>query len=40
MRPPRRWSGATRNWEPDALVLLNPGKPTSKKEVDYLHNDT
>lgn len=37
---PERWSGATRNWEPDAVVLLNPGKPTSKKEVDSLHNDT
>lgn len=23
---PKRWSGATRNWEPVACVLLNPGK--------------
>lgn len=37
---PERWSRATRNWEHDGVVLLNPGKPTSKKEVDSLHNDT
>ncbi len=37
---PERWSGATRNWEPDTCVLLNPGKPTSTKEVDSMHNDT
>jgi len=24
---PERWSGNTRNWEPDTTVLLNPGKP-------------
>jgi putative transposase len=30
---PERWSGATRNWEPDTVVLLNPGKPMPKKEV-------
>jgi transposase InsO family protein len=37
---PERWSGATRNWEPDTVVLLNPGKATPKKEVEILHNDT
>lgn len=30
---PERWSGPTRNWEPQKTVYLNPGKPT-KKEVD------
>ncbi len=30
---PERWSGSTRNWRPDEIVYLNPGKPT-KKEVD------
>ena len=24
---PERWRGAIRNWEPDTLVHLNPGKP-------------
>ncbi len=24
---PERWSGATRNWQPDTTVFLNPGKP-------------
>jgi transposase InsO family protein len=24
---PERWSGQTRNWQPDATVSLNPGKP-------------
>ena len=31
---PERWSGPTRNWEPEETVYLNPGKPT-KKEVDH-----
>jgi hypothetical protein len=26
-RHPERWSGATRQWEPDAIVYLNPGRP-------------
>lgn len=30
---PERWSGPTRNWEPEETVYLNPGKPI-KKEVD------
>jgi putative transposase len=30
---PERWSGPTRNWEPEDTVYLNPGKPM-KKEVD------
>jgi len=30
---PERWSGPTRNWEPEEIVYLNPGKPM-KKEVD------
>ena len=25
---PERWSGSTRNWEPEKIVYLNPGKPT------------
>jgi transposase InsO family protein len=29
---PDRWSGSTRNWEPEKIVYLNPGKPM-KKEV-------
>jgi putative transposase len=24
---PERWSGSIRNWEPETVVLLNPGKP-------------
>jgi len=32
-RNPERWSGSTRNWEPEKIVYLNPGKPM-KKEVD------
>jgi len=31
-RHPERWSGLTRNWEPEDTVYLNPGK-TRKKEV-------
>ena len=30
---PERWSGSTRNWEPEGTVYLNPGKPM-KTEVD------
>lgn len=29
---PERWSGPTRNWEPIAAVVLNPGKPLRKTE--------
>ena len=29
---PERWSGPTRNWEPEKIVYLNPGKP-AKTEV-------
>ena len=29
---PERWSGSTRNWEPEEVVFLNPNKST-KKEV-------
>ncbi len=32
-RHPERWSGHPRNWEPDEIVYLNPGK-SMKKEVD------
>jgi transposase InsO family protein len=28
---PERWIGAIRNWEPDTVVLLNPGKPLKQK---------
>ncbi len=28
---PERWSGAIRNWEPDTVVLLNPGKPLEQE---------
>jgi transposase InsO family protein len=34
-RHPERWSGQTRNWEPEDIVYLNPGKP-AKKEVQIL----
>ncbi len=27
---PQRWSGPTRNWEPEESVYLNPGKPMKK----------
>jgi len=30
---PERWSGSTRNWEPESIVYLNPGKPMIR-EVD------
>jgi transposase InsO family protein len=33
LQHPERWSGPTRNWEPDETVYLNPGKPM-KKEVE------
>jgi putative transposase len=29
---PERWSGPTRNWEPPASVLLNPGKPPRRQD--------
>ena len=32
-RHPERWSGPSRNWEPETIVYLNPGKPM-KKEAD------
>lgn len=28
---PERWSGSTRNWEPDDTVYLNPGKPMKQE---------
>jgi transposase InsO family protein len=28
---PERWSGSTRNWEPETVVYLNPGKPMKKE---------
>lgn len=28
---PERWSGPTRNWEPETVVILNPGKPAGKE---------
>lgn len=30
VRNPRRWSGATRNWQPIGAVLLNPGRELNK----------
>jgi len=30
---PERWSGPTRNWAPEKIVFLNPGRP-AKTEVD------
>ena len=27
---PERWSGASRNWEPETVVYLNPNKSTEK----------
>lgn len=30
---PERWSGSTRNWNPEDIVYLNPGKPTKKEEI-------
>ncbi len=30
---PERWSGPTRNWEPPASVLLNPGKPPRRQDA-------
>ena len=31
-RRPERWSGPTRNWEPETIVYLNPGKPIKKED--------
>jgi transposase InsO family protein len=31
-RNPERWSGPTRNWEPEKIVYLNPGKPMKKED--------
>jgi transposase InsO family protein len=28
---PARWSGSTRNWEPEQIVFLNPGKPSTRQ---------
>lgn len=33
---PERWSGTTRNWEPDTTVFLNPGKPTTTEQQNKL----
>jgi transposase InsO family protein len=30
---PERWSGPTRNWEPDQIVHLNPGKSAKQEDV-------
>ena len=30
-RRPERWSGPSRNWEPEKIVFLNPGKPMKKE---------
>ncbi len=38
-RHPQRWSGATRPWEPDAVVCLNPGR-LSKLEANNTPNVT
>jgi putative transposase len=29
---PARWSSSTRDWQPPSSVLLNPGKPVSRKD--------
>ena len=34
---PERWSGSTRNWAPEKIVFLNPGRP-AKMEVDVTEN--
>ena len=31
---PERWSGSTRNWEPEQIVFLNPGRVTKKEDTD------
>lgn len=31
VRHPERWSGPSRNWEPEKIVYLNPGKPMKKE---------
>jgi hypothetical protein len=28
---PERWSGSTRNWIPEKIVYLNPGKPMKEE---------
>jgi len=33
-RHPERWSGSTRNWEPEPIVLLNPGRAIKKEDDD------
>ena len=30
---PERWSGTTRDWQPEKIVYLNPNKSSKKKEV-------
>ena len=29
---PERWSGPSRNWKPETIVYLNPGKPMKKED--------
>ncbi len=31
---PERWFGLTRNWQPEKIVYLNPGKPV-KMEIEF-----
>ena len=31
-RRPERWSGPSRNWEPEQIVYLNPGKPMKTED--------
>ncbi len=33
-RHPERWSGSTRNWQPETSVFLNPGKPARQEDND------
>ncbi len=33
---PERWSGNTRNWQPETTVFLNPGKPTTTEQQNQL----
>ncbi len=33
-RHPERWSGSTRNWEPEKTVLLNPGRAIKTEDND------
>ncbi len=39
-RHPERWSGSTRNWKPEEIVFLNPGRKPTKKEDDDTQNVT